>query len=366
VEGEPLRILHLLGPSTGGIRRHVAHLAGEQVGRGHEVRVAGPAGVMADLRPLDHVVGVPSGFDPRAVAGARRALAAAVGDADVVHAHGLKAGWVAATLRRRPPLVVSVHNLVLREAAGRGYRPLRVLEAALPARVDAVIAVSDEVGRRFARRRGAERVRVVPPVGPPPAVRRTAPEVRAELGVGPGEHLLVVGARLHPQKGLDTLLAALALLVREVEGVRAFVFGEGPLRATLEGEAERLGLGRVVTFAGPRASVADELAAADVVVVPSRWESGPLVVFEALQLGRPVVTTAVGAAPQVVVDGITGGLVPVEDPGALAAAVARMLLDPAGAARMAEAGRRRFEERLGARTLVDGVEAVYREVVGGR
>ncbi len=87
------RVLQLLGPSSGGIRRHVAYLAGELRATGWEVRFAGPDGVLADL---DHVVPVPPGLDPRGVLRARRALRPLLAGVDVVHAHGLKPGWIAA------------------------------------------------------------------------------------------------------------------------------------------------------------------------------------------------------------------------------------------------------------------------------
>lgn len=332
------RVLQLLGPSTGGIRRHVAFLAEQLEGRGWSSPVAGPDGPDARV-PVGGI---------RTVAAARAALAAAAESADLVHAHGLKAGWIAATLRFRPPLVVSVHNLVLDEAAGVAAPALRLLEGRLPGRADATIAVSEEVARRFTGLPGAGRITVVPPAGPPPVPTRSAADVRADLGIADGERLLVTAARLHPQKGLDVLADAVARL----DGVRAVVFGEGPSRpAGLE-------------LAGPRPSIADELAAADVVVIPSRWESGPLVLFEAMQLGRPVVTTAVGAAPELVLDGETGRIVPVGDAAALAAAIEATLADPEGARAMAEAGRRRVAERFGAAALVGAVEAVYREVLG--
>lgn len=361
-------VVELLGPSTGGIRKHVAQLTGRLEERGWSVTVAGPPGVMDGVGRLDAVVGVPGGSDPRAFRSARRSLATVLADhrPALVHAHGLKAGWVAASLRDRPPLVVSVHNLVLAEAAGRSYGVLRRLEAALPARVDAVIAISDEVARRFTGLRGAGRITVVPPLGPEPVPARTVEEVRRTLGVAPHEHLLVTAARLHPQKGIDVLLDALVSVHRRVPGVRSVVLGEGPSRAALEARIAALGLDDVVSLAGSRPSVADELAAADVVVVPSRWESGPLVVFEALHLGRPVVTTAVGAAPRVIVDGVTGRLVPVGDAAALGAAVEAMLADPAEAGRMAAAGRELAKARYGPEALVDGVESVYRNLVGDR
>ncbi|MEA3020015.1 MAG: hypothetical protein QOI47_1539, partial [Actinomycetota bacterium] len=204
-------VLQLLGPSTGGIRRHVAWLSGALAERDWRVRTAGPDGVLAGLVEQDAIVPVPRG---------RRQLRAAVEGVDLVHAHGLKAGWLASTLRGGAPLVVTVHNLVLDDVAGRGAPALRALEGWIPRRVDAVIAVSDEIGRRFAN---AANVHVVPPFGPVPVVRRDRDEVRAALGIAPGERLLVAVARLHPQKDLPTLLRAMVGL----DGARLVIFGEG-------------------------------------------------------------------------------------------------------------------------------------------
>ncbi|MBW3612097.1 MAG: glycosyltransferase family 4 protein, partial [Actinobacteria bacterium] len=288
----------------------------------------------------------------------------------VVHAHGLKAGWLATSLRRRPPVVVTVHNLVLTEVAGPAAWPLQRLEALLPRVADATVATSAEVARRFAGAPGADRIAVVPPAWPPPRARRPTGEVRADLGLGPGHVLLVTAARLHPQKGLDVLLDAVALLRRRRPGVRCAVVGEGPLEASLRRRVDELGLAQEVVLTGARGDVADLLAAADVVVVPSRWESGPLVLFEALALGRPVVSTPVGAAPGLLADGggdgCGGRLVAVDDPVALAEAVAEVLDDPAGAAAMAVTGRRRVAAAYGDEVLIAPLEARYRDLMGDR
>jgi glycosyltransferase involved in cell wall biosynthesis len=298
--------------------------------------------VLDGIRPLDVVVPVPRG---------RVALGRAAAGVDLVHAHGLKAGWLASAIRTRPPLVVTVHNLVLDEVAGRTAPVLRALEGALPRRVDAVIAVSDEIGRRFG---AAPDVHVIPPGGPSLVVAREREAVRRELGIGDDERLVVTVARLHPQKDLPTLFAA----VDGLPNTRVVVFGDGPD----EIELRRLAPANVV-LAGARASVADEIAASDVFVVPSRWESGPLVLLEAMSLGRPVVTTDVGFAATVVRDGHTGRLVPVGDVAAMRTAITEVLDDPDDAASMGERGRAAVEATFSAADLVDRIEAVYRSVL---
>lgn len=361
---EPQRaVLQLLGPSTGGIRRHVAELARRLPAHGWSSPVAGPAGVLGPRGDLARVVPVPGAPTPALLA-ARRALRAAVAvtGADVVHAHGLKAGWLATLAGLDRPVVVTVHNLVLDEAAGRSAPALRALEARLPGRAAATIAVSVAIADRFAGVRGADRVRVVRPVGPPPAPSRTAAKVRADLGIAADAPLVVTVARLHPQKGLPTLLRAAAALRARVPDVRVVVVGEGPDHAALTALATELGVADTVLLAGPSPDAADELAAADVVAMCSRWESGPLAVAEALALGRPVVATPVGFVPELIDDGVSGRIVPVGDPPALAGALGDVLADPEGAARMAEAGRRAVGEALGPDRLVGDVVKVYETV----
>lgn len=351
--------LELLGPSIGGIRRHVSYLSEQLRSAGWAVRTAGPVGVLDDL---DHVVPIPGGLRIDQVLAARRALRPLLEGVDVVHAHGLKAGWVAATVHPRPPLVASVHNLVLDDVAGRSAPLLRLLEERLPGRVDATIAVSREVARRFAGRPGAERIHVIPPAGPPPVPTRSRAAVRAELGIDEGEDLVVTAARLHPQKGLQLLLDAAAVARRQRPRLRWFVFGEGPLRPALEQDIARHGLADTVRLAGPRPDVDSELAAADVVAVTSQWESGPLVVLEALALGRPVVATDVGLVPEVI-DASSGRVVGVGDAAGFAAALVRALEDASSVPGTDLAG---SAGRFRPSALAAEIEAVYREVLEDR
>lgn len=342
------RVLQVLGPSTGGIRRVVGALDAGLRDLGWHVRNAGPAGVLGGVCEQHAAV---RWWD-------QRALRPLLRDTDVVHAHGLKVGWALATVRRRPPLVVSVHNLVLDEAAGRMAPALRTMEAALPRLADATIALSDEVARRFSGLPGADRVRVIAPAAVPPERTHTTDEVRAAWGLAEGERLLVCVARLHPQKGLGTLLHA----VERLHDVRLLIVGEGPEKASLAAEIERRRLPVVLT--GQLPAAADVLGAADAVVVPSVWESGPLVLVEAMLLGRPVVCTPVGFARDLVVDGETGWLVPIGDATAMAAAIGAVLDDPVAARAMGEAGRRRAAERHSVPAMAAATAAVYREVLG--
>ena len=364
-------VLLVLGPSAGGIRRHVAELADRLEARGRPVVVAAPAGVLEGLRRADHVVEIPE-LDRSPIDGlsalrrARQALRLAAADVGLIHAHGLKAGWLAVSLRPRPPVVVTVHNLVLAVTAGAATPVLRALEGELARRVERTVVVSAEMARRFTGSPGADRVRVVAPVSPLRTPSETVAATRQRLGAGPGQPLAVCVARLHPQKGVDVLLGAAALARRRLPALRIAIVGEGPLEAELRRQAQALDLDGTVVFAGPSSNAADELAAADVVVVPSRWEGWPLVVAEALRLERPVVASEVGAVPEMVVDQVSGSLVPPGDALALAGAVESALADRPRTLALAVTGGRLLAARYPPELLVDRVEAVYEEALGSR
>lgn len=176
-----------------------------------------------------------------------------------------------------------------------------------------------------------------------PADRAAA---RAELGLAPELPLVLVPARLEHRKGQADLLAALPALLARVPGALIWFAGGGPLATVLPALAAAADLSAAVRFLGPRADIPRLLAAADVMVLPSRMEGLPLAVLEALAAGRPVVATKVGGTGEAVMDGVTGRLVPARDPAALATALADLLSDPIGAAALGGRGRALAVERF--------------------
>jgi glycosyltransferase involved in cell wall biosynthesis len=354
-------VLELLGPSTGGIRRHVDVLARELPAHGWTAVVGGPPGVMDGLATA--AAPVPVRTSPPAVAAAARRVRGLVASEriDVVHAHGLTAGWVAVLARPGVPVVVTVHNSVLAESAGRAAPVLSRLEAALPRRVDATIAVSPALAEDLRTRSGVD-VRVVVPASPPPVPTRSPEEVRRVAGVAADAPMVVSVARLHPQKALTDLLAAFVHVRARVPAARLVLVGDGPERAALEAEVAARGLSGAASLVGAQPDGPSWLAAADVVAMSSIWEGSPLVVAEALLLGRPLVATDVGDVAEVVVDGRTGRLVPPRAPSLLGAAVGDMLEAPSAAAAMAREGQAVAAGRYGLPTLVGAVAAVYDQV----
>jgi len=345
------RVLLVLGRARGGMLGHVLTLAEHLTDLGWRPTLAAPASAVRSAAvPLSG-----STMPGPGMLADHRAIRRAAAHVDVIHAHGLTMGWVCASIRTRPPLIVTVHNVVL--ADRKPHAVWRVLERRLPRAVDRTIATAPDIARRL----DGLSIVTIPPARPKGGVPTEDPAaVRRRYGITADASLIVAVGRLHPQKDIDTLLAATAELHARVPPVHVLVVGEGPDERRLRAEVSRRGLDGMVTFAGWSDEPANEMAAADVVAVSSRWESGPFVVPEALALGIPVVSTAVGWAPMLLEPGY---VVPPEDPRALADAIQTVLADRARAGEGARAAAGRADRFLDPYRLTAEVVAVYEEVV---
>jgi len=254
--------------------------------------------------------------------------AAARHRADLVHAHWLAAGVVAATLG--VPFVVQVWGSDVELARGLPWLARPILR-----RGRLVIAASEFLARQ-ARALGAPDVRVVP----------TGVAIPDAIG-GPDEppHVLYVG-RLSPEKGIEEFL-------RATEGLPRVIVGGGPISVP-----ESVG-------AVAPSDVGAYYDRAAVVCVPSRREGYGMVAREAMAHGRPVVASAVGGLRDLVVDGETGLLVPPGDVAALRAALERLLGDPKLRRRLGDAARSRARETFSWERAVSLTLSAYREAVGG-
>lgn len=325
-------VLLVLASSTGGVGQHVRSLADGLLARGHRVRVACPGATQ-------QVFGFPGHVPVQGPRGLLRLRQVAAG-ARVVHAHGLRAGAQAALVGLgvgSAPLVVTWHNAQL-----RGDRAGVLAESLVARRARVTLAASADLAAT-ARERGSRDVRLAPVAAPTPVPTGVDP--------GLGHPLVLAVGRLHAQKGYDVLLEALPLLGPDVT---VAVAGDGPLAASLAARAPS------VRWLGRRADVADLMAAADVVVLPSVWEARSLSAQETLLAGRPLVATAVGGLPDLLGDGAV--LVPPGDARRLASAVRDLLEDPAAAQALAARGRAVARGWPTVSDTVDQVEAVYREL----
>jgi len=173
------------------------------------------------------------------------------------------------------------------------------------------------------------------------------------------EPLLLAVCRLAPQKGLETAVRALPSIPRAT----LLVLGDGPERATLEALADSLGVRDRLLLPGRVGDVAALYRRATVVVHPARWEGFGLAMLEAMLAAKPVVAARAGSAPELVEHDRTGLLVPVDDPAALAEAVASLLADPDRAQAMGRAGEERARTEFSVARMAERTFSVYERVL---
>ncbi len=263
-----------------------------------------------------------------------------------------------------PHLVVTEH--ITGESHSGGQRALKRDELR---RADAVTAVTGAIVETLVRDYAIERsrVRVVPNGADLPDEETEGPAAkrwRERYLCTPIKPLWVVAGRLEEQKGHDLLFEALSTILKQNLDFTLVVAGEGSRRSWLEQQALSLRLAPRVQFVGQVEDVGSLLAAADAVLLPSRWEGLPLVLLEAMARGRPIVASSVGGVPDVVQDGVNGTLVPPGDAAALAAALEQLHRKADRAGRMGRAAADTVREHYTWHAVVDGFESVYDEVLG--
>jgi uncharacterized membrane protein, putative virulence factor len=351
------RVLELSAQAAGGVRAHIRQVSQLLAKDGHQVLLAGPSnvispadGAVSGACPRTYQIDIgarPSGADLKAL----RQLKQLAATAQVIHAHGLRAGALAVLAAKRlpaakrPRVVVTLHNLPV------GSAPTRLVGKALHLAVvkgaDYVLTVSPDLLEK-AKQLGlkAGEIAVVP--APARSLSDCAGTASSETdfgttasldpasgpgaGSGPGASsaasskaapCLLTVARLAPQKGLDLLLEAATLIKQRGIDFTWLVAGDGPLKAQLNQQIDDAAL--PVKLLGRREDIGALLSQADVVVQTSYWEGQPLTLREAMQAGRAIVATDVGGSAYTLAG--CGQLVEPQA-GPLADAVVAIISDP--------------------------------------
>lgn len=175
---------------------------------------------------------------------------------------------------------------------------------------------------------------------------------------------LVYSGRLSPEKGLITLVQALAVVYQAGLPYQCLLVGEGSARQEIEQEIRRLGLEEVIFLLGRQDDVRALLKNCDVFILPSIWEGASLALLEAMAAGLPVVATSTGGTPELVDEGVTGILVPPSDSAALATAIERLLGSSELRKQMGAAGSKRVNEKFRIERTVDQISALYAGLLG--
>lgn len=165
--------------------------------------------------------------------------------------------------------------------------------------------------------------------------------------------------RLVPEKGHITLIEALANMKMNPKQIRLILLGDGELRTELVERSIQLGIDGLVNILGTRRDIQQQLSNADIFILPSDWEGISMALLEGMAAGLPVVATAVGGTPEVVVENATGILIPPRDPMALAQALSKLINDPGLRMRMGTAGRIRAYHKFNIRNTVQQTQALY-------
>ncbi|MEU7020323.1 glycosyltransferase family 4 protein [Streptomyces sp. NPDC046203] len=382
-------VLHAVQPGDGGVARVVSDLVGAQRAAGLRVAVACPPGTeLAAAAGAAGAVVYPwrAGREPgpRLLAETRELgrLIRTVRPA-LVHAHSAKAGLCARlAVRGRIPTVHQPHAWSFEAVTGVTATLARGWERWAAARWTARLVCVSEAERRTGEAAGIRAPWSVIHNGVD--TRRFTPDVQGAAGArGDSAHLpalsgedstgadstdagplVVCVGRLCRQKGQDVLLAAWPAVTEAVPGARLVLVGDGP-------DAERLraaaGPGASVRFAGAVADPVPWYRAADLVVLPSRWEGMALAPLEAMACGRPVVLGDVAGARESLPPGHAAPcLVPPGDPAALAAALGRLLARPALRHTLGREAREHVLSRFDVRRTGAAVAELYRELAGVR
>lgn len=293
---------------------------------------------------------------------------------DIVHSMGLRADVhtrIAAAMCRPRPIVMSTVAML---AHGFDVGLLRRWAYEWAERwtgrfVDLFLTDSDYTRQSLISRNAfpASRVRTTRigtnRVTEPSMVNRSG--VRHSWAV-PDDNILIASlGRLTQQKGHDIFLEAFAILRKKRPSLKAIVMGDGPLREDLAKRAAAADMEGCVRICPAGRDLENTLSAIDILVIASRSESIPLLLYDAMAMARPIVATAVGGIPEILEDGITGLIVPKEDPIALSAAIERLLATPVLADTMRRCARMRTLERYTTENCVRETQNIYRDLMGG-
>ncbi|HUD72863.1 MAG TPA: glycosyltransferase [Dongiaceae bacterium] len=376
----PIRVLHLISTlRPGGTELAMIRLLGHLDRESFRCRVAwlrdDPVLAAAVQEATGHPP-IPIGLRGKVSPAALVRLAALVRRErfDIVHTHMDLAdyyGAAAARLRSGTVLVSSKQNAdEFRTRRTWKRPPFLLLEHCAYGAANAVIAVSEGLVDFLERAEGLPRHKtVVIGNGVDPDLGAGAPdraEARRRLGLPATGPILGTVGRLAAQKGQVDLLRALPSIRARFPEALLVVAGDGPERAALEREAERLGVTGAVRLLGHQADVPAVLAALDLFLLPSLWEGLPLALLEAMAMRLPVVATRAVGIDELITDGVEGRLTPLHDPAALAAAAIDLLADPQRAQAMGTAARRRAVGRHSQAAVAADVAALYRRLLQER
>jgi glycosyltransferase involved in cell wall biosynthesis len=373
--GPPLHIVHgVHSLDVGGLERIVVDLI--RMGRraGHRISVIclerpGTLGTTAEAQGATVIsLGKPPGRTPEIIRSASARLAEL--RPHILHTHTIGALWYLGPAARSVGRIAVLHTEHIDNVGkAEGWRSkikTRLLWNRAGRYSDRFCCVSDDIARSARRWCTIPRSKldtVLNGIETEKYTDRTERSaIRQEMGIPEGARVVGTVGRLNEVKRQDLLLRSVATPGAGLDDVRVLIVGDGPEREALQKLAHNLGIAERVHFAGYQPAPERYLAAMDVFALTSRLEGLPLAMLEAWAAGLPVVASAVGGVPKVVMHGVSGLLFPNGDLAALTASLKRFFADPEEAARMAVAGTVTVRERFSLQRMASEYEARYRQL----
>lgn len=281
---------------------------------------------------------------------------------DIIHTHGYFAsviGRLAAQKAGIPTIITHVHSTY------REYKKRHILIERYLSRCTHKIVCCSEAVRNFVTAHekikeektaviynGADEERFSPGGDPSSA--------RARLGIDRGSPVVGTVSSLTPHKGQEFLVQAAARIRETHPSAKFLIVGDGPLRRSLEEQAQRLSLQSSLIFTGARRDIPEMLSLMDIFVLPSSSREGlGMAIIEAMAMEKPTVATDIGGIPEAVLDGETGLLVRPRDSDALARAIIELIDDPERAKAMGKKGRDRFVQKFTRKRMLSDIEDLY-------
>jgi glycosyltransferase involved in cell wall biosynthesis len=279
---------------------------------------------------------------------------------EVLHTHSSVDSWAGGLAGRWAKVPVLVRT---RHISVHVKRPWLNRIYYLP---DAVITTGEHIRRELLQTHKIPAERIVSiPTGADLARFHPGPpdwELKKRLGLPTDSPVITLVAVFRAQKRHELVIAAAVEVIQRFPGARFVFVGDGPGRDRVEQEIKKARLGAHILMTGYREDVPAILSFTDLGIISSVAEGIPQFLFQIMAMGKPVIATAVGGIPEIVTPGVTGVLIPPEDPAALAKAMVQVLGDPETARRLGEAGRRLVEQEYSVEKMAEKVYRVYQQV----
>ena len=317
----------------------------------------------ARLSIESHLIPCDGQIDRSAIAAIRQ-LAIQTG-ADIVHAHGFKADLYCyfALRHTHTPLISTCHTWYDNNPLVTFYG---VVDRRALRHFDAVVAVSDEVKQRLLKAGvSPNKIHIIRNGIDLQPFDNIRPSLRDDANPDQPSIVGLVG-RLSIEKGVDIFLRAAARVLTELPSTKFLIIGDGPDRDKLEDLIDELNLRPSVSMLGRREDMPAVYASLDIMVSSSRQEGLPMAILEGMASSRPLIATAVGEVPTVVLDNQNGILLPPEDPGILATAITSLLRNPAERQRLGTAARKRIEDEFSAARMTADYLRVYQQAIAAK